>query len=129
VLDDLFDLRAVEGLVFEQRFGDCFECVAIGNERALGQLIGVVDQSAHSPELESRLQELRVAGIVKRAGGSDNRFTDSASTRRFLADLEKNERDQPLALAEDLALLRSSGLRHVCVFWLEYRELVSGGQK
>jgi hypothetical protein len=40
-----------------------------------------------------------------------------------------NERDQPLALAEDLALLRSSGLRHVSAFWLEYRELVSGGQK
>jgi hypothetical protein len=84
---------------------------------------------ADSPELESRLQELRVAGIVERAGGSDNRFTDSASTRRFLADLQKNERDQPLTLAEDLALLRSSGLRHVSAFWLEYRELVSGGQK
>jgi tRNA (cmo5U34)-methyltransferase len=84
---------------------------------------------ADSPELESRLQEIRVAGIVERAGGSDNRFVDSASTRRFLADLEKNERDQPLTLAEDLALLRSSGLKDVCAFWLEYRELVSGGQK
>ena len=39
---------------------------------------------ADSPELESRLQELRVAGIVERAGGSDNRFADSASTRQFL---------------------------------------------
>ena len=57
---------------------------------------------ADSPELESRLQEIRVAGIVERARGSDNRFADSASTRRFLADLEKNERDQPLTLAEDL---------------------------
>jgi ubiquinone/menaquinone biosynthesis C-methylase UbiE len=84
---------------------------------------------ADSPGLESRLQELRVAGIVKRAGGSDTRFTDPASTRRFLADLEKNERDQPLTLAEDLALLRSSGLKNVSAFWLEYRELVSGGQK
>jgi len=84
---------------------------------------------ADSPELESQLQEIRVAGIVKRAGGSDNRFADAASTRRFLADLEKNERDQPLTLAEDLALLRSSGLKHVSAFWLEYRELVSGGQK
>jgi tRNA (cmo5U34)-methyltransferase len=84
---------------------------------------------ADSPELESRLQELRVAGIVERAGGSDNRFTDSASTRRFLADLEKNERDQPLTLAEDLALLRNSGLKNASAFWLEYRESVSGGQK
>jgi tRNA (cmo5U34)-methyltransferase len=84
---------------------------------------------ADSPELESRLQEIRVAGIVERAHGSDNRFADSASTRRFLADLEKNERDQPLTLAEDLEVLRSSGLKNVSAFWLEYRELVSGGQK
>jgi tRNA (cmo5U34)-methyltransferase len=84
---------------------------------------------ADSPELESRLQELRVAGIVERAKGSDNRFPDLASTRQFLADLEKNERDQPLTLDGDLQLLRSSGLKNVSAFWLEYRELVSGGQK
>ena len=84
---------------------------------------------ADSPELESRLQEIRIAGIVERAGGSDKRFADSASTGRFLADLQKNERDQPLTLAGDLELLRSSGLKNVSAFWLEYRELVSGGQK
>jgi ubiquinone/menaquinone biosynthesis C-methylase UbiE len=84
---------------------------------------------ADSPELESRLQELRVAGIVKRAGGLDNRFTDSELTRQFLADLERKEADQPLTLAEDLALLRNSGLKNVSPFWLEYRELVSAGQK
>ena len=84
---------------------------------------------ADSPELESRLQELRVAGIVERAKGSDNRFPDLASTRQFLADLEKNESDQPLTLDGDLQLLRSSGLKNVSAFWLEYRELVSGGQK
>ena len=84
---------------------------------------------ADSPELESRLQELRIAGIVERAGGSDNRFPDSASTRQFLADLERKEADHPLTLAEDLALLRSSGLKNVSALWLEYRELVSAGQK
>jgi tRNA (cmo5U34)-methyltransferase len=84
---------------------------------------------ADSRELESRLQELRVAGIVERARGSDSRFADAASTRRFLANLEKNERDQPLTLTEDLDLLRHSGLKNVSPFWLEYRELVSGGQK
>jgi tRNA (cmo5U34)-methyltransferase len=84
---------------------------------------------ADSPELESRLQEIRIAGIVERAHGSDNRFADSASTRQFLADLEKNERDQPLTLTEDLALLRSSGLKNVSALWLEYREMVSAGQK
>src|SRR6185503_1192625 len=35
VVDDLFDLRAVQGLVFEQRFGDGFEFVAITNKRVL----------------------------------------------------------------------------------------------
>jgi ubiquinone/menaquinone biosynthesis C-methylase UbiE len=84
---------------------------------------------ADSRELEGRLQELRVAGIVERARSSDSRFVDSTSTRQFLADLEKNERDQPLTLAGDLEVLRSSGLRNVSAFWLEYRELVSGGQK
>ncbi len=84
---------------------------------------------ADSPELESHLQELRIAGIVERARGSDKRCVDLASTRRFLADLEKNERDQPLTMAEDLELLRSSGLKNVSTFWLEYRELVSAGQK
>src|SRR5262249_49679100 len=84
---------------------------------------------ADSAELQRRFQELRIAGIVERAHGLDNRFADAASTRRFLANLEKNEHDQPLTLAEDLALLESSGLKNVSAFWLEYRELVSGGQK
>lgn len=84
---------------------------------------------ADSPELESRLQQIRVAGIVERAGGADSRFANSALTRQFLADLERKEADQPLTLAGDLALLRNSGLKNVSAFWLEYRELVSGGQK
>ena len=84
---------------------------------------------ADSPELENRLQQIRIAGIVERAGGADSRFADSALTRQFLADLELKEADQPLTLAEDLALLRSSGLKNVSAFWLEYRELVSGGKK
>ena len=84
---------------------------------------------ADSPELESRLQQIRISGIVERTGGADSRFPDSVLTRQFLADLELKEADQPLTLAEDLALLRSSGLKDVSAFWLEYRELVSGGQK
>jgi ubiquinone/menaquinone biosynthesis C-methylase UbiE len=84
---------------------------------------------ADSPEVESHLQQLRVAGIMERARGSDSRFADSASTRRFLNDLQANEGDQPLTLAEDLDVLRSSGLKNASAFWLEYRELVSGGQK
>src|SRR4029077_9886832 len=84
---------------------------------------------ADSPDLERGLQQIRVAGIVDRAHGSDNRFADSTVTPRVLADAEKNERDQPLTLAADLEGLRSSGLENVSAFWLEYRELVSAGQK
>ena len=84
---------------------------------------------ADSTEVEARLQQIRIAGIVERAGGADSRFADSASTRQFLTDLELKEADQPLRLAEDLALLRSCGLKNVSAFWLEYRELVSGGEK
>jgi tRNA (cmo5U34)-methyltransferase len=84
---------------------------------------------ADSPELEDRLQQIRIAGIVERACGADSRFADSVLTRQFLADLELKEADQPLTFAEDLRLLRSSGLKNVSAFWLEYRELVSGGQK
>src|SRR5215470_15029765 len=68
---------------------------------------------ADSPELQSRFQELHVAGIVERARGSDSRFLDLTSTHRFLADLERKEADQPLTLAEDLELIRSSGLKNV----------------
>src|SRR5262249_524984 len=84
---------------------------------------------ADSPELHSRFQQIRIDGIVERAGGADSRFVDSAMTRQFLSNLELKEADQPLKLVEDLALLRSSGLKNVAAFWLEYRELVSGGQK
>ena len=84
---------------------------------------------ADSPELESRLQQIRIAGIVERAGAADSRFVNAALTRQFLADLELKEADQPLTLAEDLEVLRSSGLKNVSALWLEYRELVSAGQK
>jgi len=84
---------------------------------------------ANSLEIERRVQQLRVAGIVKRAGGRDKRFADAMSTRKFLDDLQANEADQPLTLAEDLAILRDAGFKTAAAFWLEYRELVSGGQK
>jgi ubiquinone/menaquinone biosynthesis C-methylase UbiE len=84
---------------------------------------------AESPQLESRIQQIRIAGIMERAGRADSRFLDSALTRQFLADLELQEADQPLTLAEDLAMLRNHGLKHVAAFWLEYREPVSGGHR
>jgi len=78
------------------------------------------------PEVEERIQALRVAGIVGRAAGRDPRFADPAATRAWLDEMEAREGDQPLPLAEDLALAREAGLQ-VEVFWKEYREAVWGG--
>lgn len=84
---------------------------------------------SESEDIENRIQELRVKGIVERTAGSDERFHDSESTRNFLDNLEKNETDQPVTLLKDLQILRDAGLRDVSVFWLEYREVVYGGRK
>jgi len=82
---------------------------------------------AESPEIEQRIQEIRVNGIVQRAQGIDDRFADAKATRDFLDRLEATDGDQPLTLLEDLQLLRNAGFREVTVFWLEYREAVCGG--
>lgn len=80
-------------------------------------------------QIESRLQELRVKGILERADPHDPRFGDAERAREFLRDLEANEGDQPLTLEQDLEILRGSGLSHAGVFWQEYREAVTGGIK
>jgi tRNA (cmo5U34)-methyltransferase len=80
-------------------------------------------------DVEERIQEIRVQGIVRRAAGRDDRFTTIASTRRFLDDLEAREHDKPLTLSEDLRILKEAGLENAAAFWVEYREAVTGGFK
>jgi tRNA (cmo5U34)-methyltransferase len=84
---------------------------------------------ADTPGAEQRIQDIRVNGIVDRARGDDPRFGDHEATRRFLDELEAKEDDQPLTLADDLQVLRDAGLHDVAVYWLEYREAVTGGRK
>jgi ubiquinone/menaquinone biosynthesis C-methylase UbiE len=84
---------------------------------------------AQSPEVERRIQELRVAGVTARAPDGDARFATQGATRAFLDQLEAAEQDQPLSLAADLELARAAGLSSVEVFWKEYREAVWGGPK
>ncbi|HET7293500.1 MAG TPA: methyltransferase domain-containing protein [Vicinamibacteria bacterium] len=83
----------------------------------------VVSESA---ELESRIQALRVEGILLRAAGRDPRFVDVSATRAWLEQMEAAEGDQPLTLASDLGLAREAGL-HAEVLWKEHREVVWGG--
>lgn len=84
---------------------------------------------AETPEMEARFQELRVDGILRRASPSDKRFLNAKTAREFLYEMEKTEKDQPLTLAEDFQTLRNAGLTYPTVFWLEYREAVTGGVK
>jgi tRNA (cmo5U34)-methyltransferase len=84
---------------------------------------------AESPEIEQRLQELRINGIVERAASRDTRFRDAPSTRRFLHELAEGDADQPQTLLEDLRILKGAGFRAASVFWLEYREALCGAQK
>jgi len=84
---------------------------------------------AESPEVEARVQQLRVDGIVRRAAGGDPRFADHETARSYLDEMEAYSGDQPVTLAEELRVLREGGLRDAAVFWLEYREAVTGGRR
>ena len=80
-------------------------------------------------KIEERIQQIRIDGIVRRASGKDERFADHTATRQFIDDLQAKEQDKPLTLAEDLELLKKASLHTSDVFWLEYREAVTGGFK
>src|SRR5215470_1013595 len=84
---------------------------------------------ANDAAVQNRYQELRVQGIVRRSAGRDERFKNEPSTRAFIADLEARDHDQPLTLSEDLRVLAEAGLQNASVFWLEFREAVTGGFK
>ena len=102
---------------------------AVSRLRPGGWLVNADIIAAETPEAERRIQDIRVSGIVERAGGADARFRDHETTRRYLDELEAKEGDQPLTLMDDLRILRDAGLRGVTVYWLEYREAVIGGWK
>ncbi len=84
---------------------------------------------AEVPDVERRIQELRVEAVTDRAPVEDKRFCSTDATRQFLDDLEATEQDQPQTLAEDIRILREAGIANAEVFWKEYREAVIGGMK
>lgn len=94
-----------------------------------GWLLNADLVTAQAPEVERRIQELRVQGIVARAPDSDERFRSAERTRQFLDDLEAAEQDRPQTLDTDLRLLREAGLLNAEVFWKEHREAVMGGSR
>ena len=84
---------------------------------------------AEAPEVERRIQEIRVEAVTHRAPAKDQRFCSNDATRQFLDDLEATEQDQPLTLDKDMRILRESGIANAEVFWEEYREAAIGGTK
>jgi tRNA (cmo5U34)-methyltransferase len=84
---------------------------------------------ADSPQMEERIQQLRVQGILERANREDAPFRDAATTRAYLDEIERQDGDQPQTLLDDLQIMRDAGLRGASVLWLEYREAVFGGQR
>lgn len=84
---------------------------------------------AKSQLIEERIQKIRVNGIIHRAKGKDPRFINFESTRKFLDDLEMNEKDQPLTLSIDLEILNKVGFKNIDLLWKEYREAVICAQK
>jgi ubiquinone/menaquinone biosynthesis C-methylase UbiE len=65
---------------------------------------------AEAPDVERRIQEIRVEAVTDRAPTDDKRFHSSDATRRFLDDLEATEQDQPQTLDRDIRILRESGI-------------------
>jgi ubiquinone/menaquinone biosynthesis C-methylase UbiE len=84
---------------------------------------------AKAPDVERRIQEIRVEAVTDRASPKDKRFRNNDSTRQFLDDLESEEQDQPQTLEKDMLILREAGIYNAEVFWKEYREAVIGGPK
>lgn len=125
--DVVFTSYALHHLTFEEKVSVVRDAAAL--LRPGGWLLNADIIVAETPELEQRAQDIRVEGIVKRAQGRDPRFVDRQTTRRYLDEMEAEEGDQPLTLAQDLRALRDAGLRDVSVFWLEYREAATGGRK
>ena len=84
---------------------------------------------AQSPDIEERIQSIRVEAVTQRAPEGDERFASPAATRQHLRDLEEAEQDQPLTLAEDLRVIRDAGIDNAEVIWKEFREAVIGGSR
>jgi len=84
---------------------------------------------AEYPDIERRIQDIRVKAVTERAPERDERFLTIDSTRSFLDTLEATEKDQPQTLNTDMNILQEAGIRNAEVFWREYREVVFGGTK
>ncbi len=80
-------------------------------------------------KIEERYQQLRGLGIQQRARQLLGEERTLEAIAAELAQLEREDGDQPLRLEHDLQLLREAGFQEVDCFWKETREAVWGGVK
>jgi ubiquinone/menaquinone biosynthesis C-methylase UbiE len=97
--------------------------------RAGGWLINADIIIAPHVAIEARYQSLRQTSIQQRVRAQTGEEKSLEAIAAELAELEKNDGDQPLPLDVDLSLLRQAGFRGVDCFWKETREAVWGGIK
>ena len=97
--------------------------------KAAGWFLNADVVVAEAPDVERRIQEIRVEAVTDRTPAQDKRFRSTDTTRQFLDNLEAKEQDQPQTLEKDMRILRESGITNAEVFWKEYREAVIGGSK
>jgi len=85
--------------------------------------------TAADPDIERRIQDIRVRSVTAHAPDGDQRFRTVKATRAYLDALEARENDQPLTLDADLRLLHAAGIPAAEVLWRQYREVLIGGPK
>ena len=74
---------------------------------------------ADSPDIERRIQEIRVEAVTQRAPVNDKRFDSPTATRQYLEEMEAIEQDQPQTLTEDIRIVRESGIKNAELLWKE----------
>lgn len=100
-----------------------------GKIRRDGWLINADLVALPNTHLEARYQHLRCLGIQRRTRERLGEQKTLQTISAELAQLEREDGDQPLRLEEDLQLLRNAGFQEVDCFWKETREAVWGGLK
>ncbi len=100
-----------------------------GKIRVGGWFINADIVALPNSKIEERYQQLRGLGIQERARQQLGEERTLAAIAAELAQLEREDGDQPLPLDHDLQLLREAGFHEVDCFWKETREAVWGGMK
>lgn len=127
MLDAIVSCFALHHLAAEEKL-ELYRAL-FGKIRAGGWLINADIVALPHPQIEARYQHLRGLGIQHRTREQRGEEKTLQTIAAELAQLEREDGDQPLQLEHDLQLLRKAGFQEVDCFWKETREAVWGGLK